>query len=81
MKVAWVSSPTKKKKKSNIKEETGNGKGRDRKKSVNDVKEREVEVVMFVPYTKNAKLQKALQETDDKYVQGTKNKRKKFQNL
>ena len=43
-----------------------------------EVKEREIEAVMFVPCTRDSKLQKRLQELDDDFIKGGKDKRIRF---
>ena len=49
-----------------------------REKKIQDVMNREVETVMFVPYTSGSKLQKLLQETDNDFIKDTKEERIKF---
>ena len=39
---------------------------------------REIEAVMFIPFTKDSKLQKLLQESDNDYIRGNNEKRIKF---
>ena len=44
----------------------------------NEVLEREIETVMFIPYTEGSRLQKELQEEDDCFISKGKQKRIKF---
>ena len=42
------------------------------------MEDRDVEAVMFVPYTNGSKLQKLLQGSDDDFIKGSRNKRIRF---
>ena len=49
-----------------------------RRQKSKDEKPREIEAVLFVPYTRGGVLQKKLQEVEDKYVAGTNKKKIKM---
>ena len=59
---------------------TGGRSCRSKKKigDLDEVRERDIESVMFVPYTKGSRLQKILQESDDQYIRGNRSKRIRF---
>ena len=69
-----------KNKKNNKKREAGdNEKGhRKRVEQVEEVKSRQIEAVMFVPFTKNSDLQRRLQQIDDTYISAGREQRIKF---
>ena len=63
-----------KKKGSDTKSRGKLGKKREVVKVKDVVCDRQIEAVMFVPYTRNSSLQKLLQETDDEFIRGGKSK-------
>ena len=55
---------------------TSGKKGRkDKEAADNKLEDREIETVLFVPYTEGSRLQKLIQQADDDFVKGGKSKR------